>query len=171
MVDNIQLQPLVPDRFIWKWTANGEYSASSAYHAFFVGMTSLVGATDVWKVSVPPKVKFFFWLALHGRLWTAERQRRHGLQQDAACALCGQADETTNHLLVGCVFTREVWHRLLARAGRQDLGPSAASTLADWWQWTRRDVPESLRGDHMMVWSPRALERAGTACPCARVTL
>jgi hypothetical protein len=58
MVDDIQLQPHVPDRFIWKWTANGEYTASSAYQAFFVGMTLLVGAMDVWRASVPPKVKF-----------------------------------------------------------------------------------------------------------------
>jgi hypothetical protein len=78
MVDDFQLQPHVPDRFIWKWTANSEYLA---YRTFFVGMTSLVGAMDVWRSSVPPKVKFFFWLALHGRLWTAERRRRHGLPQ------------------------------------------------------------------------------------------
>jgi hypothetical protein len=58
MVDDIQLQPHVPDRFIWKWTANGKYTASSACQAFFVGMTLLVGAMDVWRASVPPKVKF-----------------------------------------------------------------------------------------------------------------
>jgi hypothetical protein len=131
MVDDIQLQPHVPDRFIWKWTANGEYTASSAYRAFFVGMTSLVGAMDVWRASVPPKVKFFFWLALHGRLWTAERRRCHGLQQDVACALCDQEDETADHLLLSYVFTREVWHRLLVRVGCQHMGPTAASKLTD----------------------------------------
>ena len=72
--EGIQLQLHAPDRFIWKWTGNGEYTASSAYRAFFIGMTLLVGAKDVWRASVPPKVKFFFWLALHGRLWTAERR-------------------------------------------------------------------------------------------------
>jgi hypothetical protein len=29
-----------------------------------------------------PKVRFFFWLALHGRCWTANRRMRHGLQDD-----------------------------------------------------------------------------------------
>jgi hypothetical protein len=35
-----------------------------------------------------------FWLALHCRLWTAERRKRHGLQDDDGCALCDQEPET-----------------------------------------------------------------------------
>jgi hypothetical protein len=31
------------------------------------------------RASVPLKVKLFFWFALHGRLWTVERRKRHGL--------------------------------------------------------------------------------------------
>jgi hypothetical protein len=40
---------------------------------------TLLGSRELWRANVPPKVKFFFWLALHGRLWTAERQKQHGL--------------------------------------------------------------------------------------------
>jgi hypothetical protein len=50
-------------------------------------MTTLVGAKHVWRSTVPSKVKFFFWLALHGRPWTAEHRKRHGLQQEAVCVL------------------------------------------------------------------------------------
>lgn len=75
----IHLCPLEPDRFVWKWMASGDYSASSAYRAFFRGMTILAGAKELWRAAVPPKIKLFFWLALHGRLWTAERRKRHGL--------------------------------------------------------------------------------------------
>jgi len=39
--------PRVADRYIWKWTPSGNYSASSAYRAFFFGMTSLLGAMFV----------------------------------------------------------------------------------------------------------------------------
>jgi hypothetical protein len=41
------------------------------------------------------------------------RRMRHGLQDSAECAFCGQEDETVDHLLVGCVFTRDLWFRLL----------------------------------------------------------
>lgn len=80
-LEDVHLQVAVSDRFIWRWTPDGKYTASSAYRSFFNGMSSLVGARQLWKVKVPPKVKFFFWIALHGRLWTVERRWRHGLQQ------------------------------------------------------------------------------------------
>jgi len=94
------------DRFIEKWTVSGTYTASSAYsyRAFFIGMTSLLGA------------KFFFSLGHHGRLWTADRRRRHGLQPEAKCALCDQDDETTDHL---------AWPLAHSRAIEVDLGTPA----------------------------------------------
>jgi hypothetical protein len=107
-LEHVQLQPAVSDRFVWRWTADGNYSASSAYRLFFIGRSMLVGAKHLWHAHAPPKVKFFFWVALHGRLWTGERRMRHGLQQSASCVLCAQHDETTDHLLCSCVFAREV---------------------------------------------------------------
>jgi len=77
----------------------------------------------------PPKVRFFFWLALRGRLWTAARRMCHGLQSSADCALCGQAEETVDHLLSSCVFTREVWFHILQRANMQQLAPGPAAPL------------------------------------------
>jgi len=47
----------------------------------------------------PPKSSYFFWLALYGRLWTSDQRRKHDLQSEADCALCGQEDETYDHLL------------------------------------------------------------------------
>ena len=72
-LERVHLQPMVSDRFVWKWTGDGNYSASLAYRSFFLGRTLLVGAEHLWHAHAPPKVKFFFWVALHGRLWTAAR--------------------------------------------------------------------------------------------------
>ena len=41
------------------------YSAASAYHLMFAGATRPLGEKELWKVAAPPKVKYFFWLALH----------------------------------------------------------------------------------------------------------
>ena len=57
----------------------------------------------LWRTKAPPKVKLFFWLALHQKLWIANRRKRHGLQDDDACALCDQHTETASHLFLGCV--------------------------------------------------------------------
>jgi hypothetical protein len=52
-VEGVVLQEGVPDRFIWKWTASGEYTSSSAYQAFFLGSSRLLGASEVWQASAP----------------------------------------------------------------------------------------------------------------------
>jgi hypothetical protein len=144
-LETVVLQPGVPDRFVWRWSPDAVYSSSSAYKAFFHGLTLLPGARQLWRASVPPKVKFFAWLALRGRLWTSDRRRRHDLQDDASCALCDQEDETTDHLLLGCVFAREVWHRLLRKFRLPLQPPAAPSTLVDWWLSSRGLLPRALR--------------------------
>jgi hypothetical protein len=68
LLRDVQLRPLKPDHFTWRWTADGQFSARSTYRAYFEGWISMAGAKELWRAAVPPKVKFFFWLALHGRL-------------------------------------------------------------------------------------------------------
>jgi len=101
LIRGVTLNPLQLDRFVWKWSNDGMYSASSTYRAFFAGSTSLIRARELWKTKAPPRVKFFCWLALHNRLWTAERRKRHGPQDVDGCALCAQAPETVGHLFLG----------------------------------------------------------------------
>jgi hypothetical protein len=42
-LENVELNPLESDRFVWCWTTNGEYFVSSTYHSFFSGMSSMRG--------------------------------------------------------------------------------------------------------------------------------
>lgn len=128
-LEEVQLQPLVLDMFVWRWSPDGAYSASSAYRAYFISMSSLLGARELWKASAPPKVKFFFWLTLHEHLWTADQRRRHGLQVSAECALCDQGDETIDHLFIACVFARELWFRVLSAIGWGHLAPTSEDSL------------------------------------------
>jgi hypothetical protein len=60
LTGHFQLRSNDPDQIIWRWTAGGCYSSSSAYAAFLVGRTKLEGACEVWPALAPPKVKFFF---------------------------------------------------------------------------------------------------------------
>lgn len=148
-LQEVTLDPFTPDRFIWKWSACGTYTASSAYRAFFIGMSQLPGAKFIWRAAATPpppcQVLLLAIESIHGKLWTAERRKRHGRQQDVACALYHQEDETVDHLLVACVFTREIWASLLSRVGLQQLTPGHDATIVDWWLATRTRVPEDQR--------------------------
>ena len=168
-LESVQLRPLVGDRFVWRWTPDGVYSASSSYRSFFLGISSLLGAREVWKASAPPKVKFFFWLALHRCIWTADHRKRHGLQDYVECVLCGQEDETVDHMLASCVFTRELWFRLLRPSGWEQLSPSAHSPLSTWWMDGRYSVcPRSFEGDSI---PPSSWSRGGSGRSLIHVPL
>jgi hypothetical protein len=65
------------------------------------------------------------WLVAHNRCWTADRLARRALSHPDRCPLCEQEEETINHLLSACVFSRQFWHDLLACFGMQAAVPQA----------------------------------------------
>ena len=129
ILEGVQLQPTVSDRFVWKWTENGTYSASSARRSFFIGTSSMLGAKEIWQVAVPPKVK----------LGCGRQIARNGMGcKMPTCALCDLEIETCSHLLLSCVYTREVWCyiHILQPVGllRRQL---SIEELVPWWLRTR----------------------------------
>lgn len=61
ILEDVQLQPFEPDRFVWRWSTDGQYSASSSYRSFLHWTDPpLRGAKEVSRAAAPPKVKFFF---------------------------------------------------------------------------------------------------------------
>jgi hypothetical protein len=112
-LERVSLDPALDDRISWRWSQSGPYSASSAYGTMFFGSSELLGARQLWKTKAPGERKFFGWLVLLDRCWTAERRRRHDLQDGDSCALRDQEPETITHLLLGCVYSREVWTSFL----------------------------------------------------------
>jgi len=111
----------------------------------FLGSSSPLGAKQIWKTSAPPHVKFFFWLVMHGRCWTADRRFRHGLQESNTCVICDQEAETMDHILLGCSFSREVWAAWVQRLHLQSLVLLQEQEAIQWWLSTRKRLPKMIR--------------------------
>jgi hypothetical protein len=62
-----------------------------------------------------------------------DHRHRHGLTDDARCALCLQHDEEIDHLLLSCVYSHEVWFMMLGRYGWHQLSPKADEAMTTWW--------------------------------------
>ena len=60
-------------------------------------------ASMVWKAWAPPKLKFFAWLALQDRIWTADRLEKRGWPNCGPCPLCKREQEMGIHLFVKCL--------------------------------------------------------------------
>jgi hypothetical protein len=132
-LQTLQLCHDVQDKFMWKWSSSQQYSASSAYRAFFCGQCGIPGAKVLSKTKAPPSDKFFIWLMLLDRPWTSDHLHRHRMQNNGDCALYSQAAESISHLLQFCAYSREVWFRLLRPAGFPQLTLQDEMEFADLW--------------------------------------
>ncbi|KAJ8445424.1 hypothetical protein Cgig2_031237 [Carnegiea gigantea] len=74
----------------------------------------------VWINLAPPKVEFFSWIALLGKL-TKHKLLRKGIisDQDLICNFCGIHNEDLDHVLVTCAFSWSIWSRFIQALDRQ----------------------------------------------------
>jgi hypothetical protein len=77
---------------------------------------------------------------------TADRLQRRGMDHPERCPLCDQDQETLNHMLLGCIFAREFWFKLLLLVNLQHLAhQSCEGVFMDWWQDLSTKVPRIAR--------------------------
>ena len=98
------------DTIVWNLTANGSYSACSAYEAQFFSRIERPWLARVWTSKMEGKVRFYLWLLLQNRNWTADRLQARGWTHNDLCKLCNQEPETANHIALLCPFAKEIWH-------------------------------------------------------------
>jgi hypothetical protein len=160
------LRPGTSDKFFWRFSISRQYSAKSAYDITFCGSTIFRPFERVCKSWAPAKRKFFMWLVLQGRCWTADRLRR-GLPHPTACPLCDQEDKNINHILVSCVFTRQFWFHLLLWLGLAALCPSPSEdSLDEWWSSSVNlvDGPRKIGFNSLVILGAWAIWRHRNDC-------
>ena len=95
-------------------------------------------AKCIWRSWAPLKCKIFAWLAGQYRLWTFDRRARHGLQDETLeCYTCLREEDNVEHILVQCVYAKQVWHKCLDTLEIDIPHPSSTDTFVDWWLRTR----------------------------------
>lgn len=102
------------DELIWRWTAEGSYSAKSVYHILVGGGLTRWEFHVIWRFSIPQSVKFFLFLLLKNKLLTREVLIRRSFNcADQSCPMCdSETLETTMHRFSQCHHSREIWHKV-----------------------------------------------------------
>ncbi|KAK1610430.1 hypothetical protein QYE76_034103 [Lolium multiflorum] len=157
LLSAVQLSPGTEDSIVWTLTPKGCYTASSAYKAQFLPALPCSFGNIVWKPWAPPKCRFFAWLAVQNRLWTADRLAKRGWPHQPSCQLCRCSPETARHLLFECRFSKRIW---IAAASWLDcpdlircLG-AGRSRVLDYWHAiakTPTSSPKGLRTAIMLI--------------------
>ncbi|CAO2185858.1 unnamed protein product [Urochloa humidicola] len=76
------------------------------------GSPACAFADFVWKNRAPPRVQFFAWLLVQERVQCRANLQHKNIVDDATCALCSQAVEDCNHLILHCSFAAQAWSSL-----------------------------------------------------------
>jgi hypothetical protein len=124
----------MPDEFTWPACESGQYTARDTYIRLTQGGEQFQLHEAIWKSPATPKSKLFIWLAAQHQIWTSDRRARHNLQDHpSSCFVCLQEEDNAEHILMQCVFAREVWHTCGQRLGFHYIVPSTDCVLEAWW--------------------------------------
>lgn len=147
--DIINDMHLTPDQLnarLWTPCPSGTYSSRSAYQRYLAGGIDFEPQNRLWRSWAPLRFKIFLWLAYWKRCWTADRLARRGLPHPDKCLLCDQQEETIDHLLISCVFVREVWYKVLSGVNLQAVAPTSQDhSFQEWWRRAGRRVSAEHR--------------------------
>jgi hypothetical protein len=80
-----------------------------------------------------PKISTFLWLVAHNNILTWDNLRKRGFIGPSWCQLCGQEEETQNHLLNLCPYSSCIWDHsanIMRTTDRNCTG--LRETIEDW---------------------------------------
>ncbi|KAK0586151.1 hypothetical protein LWI29_001876 [Acer saccharum] len=123
------------DRVIWGLSNNGQFSVKSAYESIVANEEVSIWKWDfLWKLKLPPRVQFFLWAVLHGKILTNEHRVSRGLTMDMTCSICNEGCENLVHVFKGCSAAVTIW---------EDICMGVTSTEAfnlDWSDWLHQNL-------------------------------
>ncbi|XP_050232971.1 uncharacterized protein LOC126681477 [Mercurialis annua] len=75
--------------------------------------SSVSWAKLIWKAHIVPRHSFITWMVIQRGLKTRDKLFRWGTVDNPNCSLCNCCVETINHLFFSCIFSSEVWKKVL----------------------------------------------------------
>ncbi|XP_074297099.1 uncharacterized protein LOC141627776 [Silene latifolia] len=84
-----------------------------------------------------PRHSFILWLVAHQRMLTQDRLRRMGIAHDNVCFLCGNSEESLEHLFFKCDFSKRCIHILNSWI---QIGVPESNFILWWIKWRHKSL-------------------------------
>ncbi|CAA0832273.1 Unknown protein [Striga hermonthica] len=132
------------DSLIWRPHKLGKFTVKSAYSLILQSKqaakcvpepsTSRILIAKVWKITwsmkTKSKIKNFLWRCWHKFIGSQDQLLLKGIQADPICKVCGNSEESLEHILFSCQRAAKVWKLAgIEWSGMQN--PSI--TFKNWW--------------------------------------
>ena len=148
------VQEHAEDRILWLWTKNNEYTANSFYKMVVSAGKTVWAYRFLWQLKIPPTVRVFGYLLLHGRLLTHDVMMHRGLQCNLRCEVCQRCSlETATHLFFQCYQARRCWASLNAMLGCNmvSIGDTVQATVIKSWKACKRRMSRNEWGPYFFA--------------------
>jgi len=103
------------DSFIWD-PSGGHFTVKDGYKLLQsspnLGNWNL--RSVVWNTECLPKIKFFAWTLLKGKILTAENLKKRGTHGPSICCLYCAEEESSQHLFSDCPFAQNCWKQIIS---------------------------------------------------------
>ncbi|XP_074315183.1 uncharacterized protein LOC141651366 [Silene latifolia] len=101
---------------VWQVQQAG-YTPAGCYEWLRDDRTKVDWHNAIWDSWNLPKHRFMGWLTAHRALHTNSKLKSFGMDVDGLCFLCGQTEETQDHLFFECAYSRRVIAKLMDVSG------------------------------------------------------
>ena len=122
------------DTLVWLPDKSGIYTSRTGYmlsklHSTAPALDTFKWNSNIWLLSIPPKLKMFLWKLKRRALPVGNNLAIRGITGDFLCKCCGEV-ENELHILLLCPYARRVWDLApLHRKPREALITSVALVL------------------------------------------
>ena len=117
------------DTIMWVLTASGDFTTKSAWMAIHRISPVTSWSKLVWFQGNFPRAAFILWMTIKIRLSTLDRF--HNPQVIDTCRLCGNVQESHNHLFFECPMSARIWNNIL-RKGNMIVPHISWDNLIEW---------------------------------------
>jgi hypothetical protein len=119
----------------WGYRPQGTFITREAYQlkALLDPLPNTKAWRKLWSLKHWPKITLFLWLVNHSIILTWDNLGKRGFAGPSICLLCGEAEETMNHLLNSCHYTAQIWDQatLIMRTSHR-CRDNMLTTISNW---------------------------------------
>ncbi|PWA79609.1 RNA-directed DNA polymerase, eukaryota [Artemisia annua] len=108
--------------WVWVGIGDGGFSVGAIRKLLHIDLDFSHSSVFEWCKWIPKKCNIFGWRAELGRIPTAVALSRRNIQvMDVSCPLCGDDEETVDHLFTGCIISTVLWQHISSWCKVQNL--------------------------------------------------
>ncbi|RYQ80303.1 hypothetical protein Ahy_Scaffold1g106807 [Arachis hypogaea] len=151
------------DRLLWPFRKDGEFTTKTGYYvakkeenernrnnrpSSSAVFEELWGG--IWNMKAPQKIKMFLWKAAHNIIPVRANLKKKRLLNNSVCPICLQEEETEEHTLLLCEWTRAVWF-----GSQSQCTPTSKNvrSVGEWLQQMYMKCKEASRPEADQNWS------------------